>query len=103
MVYPGLRFWYSILTAASLAAASSPYQFQTPIVTSTADDWQKYVRSPARQIIYPKSVLSNYTVGNVTNPDGLLTGHGHTILTRADGESSTRWLHHSGHDPCHRR
>jgi hypothetical protein len=50
---------------------------------STSDSWQQYVRSPPSREIQPVSVLSNYTQGNVTNPNGLLTPGGEpTILTR---------------------
>ena len=46
------------------------------------DDWEKYVRSPPKNIVYPVAIVANYTQGNVTNPNGLLTGHGPTTLNR---------------------
>jgi hypothetical protein len=76
-------FLFAIIRAAAAPAPASPaYQFQNQLGSNGADDWQKYVRSPSTQIIHPKSIVANYTLGNVTNPDGLLTGRGKTILTR---------------------
>ncbi|CAG8953899.1 hypothetical protein HYFRA_00010860 [Hymenoscyphus fraxineus] len=43
------------------------------------DNWQKYVRAPKSKDIKPVKIVSYK--GNVTNPNGLLTGEG-TILTR---------------------
>jgi hypothetical protein len=71
-----------IPAGAAPALASLEYQFQGQLGSNAPDDWQKYVRSPSTQIIHPKIIVANYTLGNVTNPDGLLTGHGKTILTR---------------------
>jgi hypothetical protein len=66
----------------SVHAAPSPYQWQSQLSSASPDDWQKYVRSPATNIVRPVRVLSNYTQGNVTNPVGLLTGKGSTVFTR---------------------
>jgi hypothetical protein len=64
-------------TAAASLEASSP---------APSPDWQKYVRAPSSNIVYPVSVLSNLTLGNVTNPDGLLPGGtGPTVFTRSHG------------------
>jgi hypothetical protein len=49
------------------------------------DQWQKYVRAPSSTTVSPVSIVSNYTQGNVTNPNGLLTiGGAPTILTRPE-------------------
>ncbi|KAK6581207.1 hypothetical protein PZA11_006695 [Diplocarpon coronariae] len=45
-------------------------------------DWERYVRSPRSSIVRPVRVLKTHTRGNITNPDGLLTGRGSTVLTR---------------------
>ena len=46
-------------------------------------DWQKYVRAPSSITVSPVSIVSSYTEGSVTNPEGLLTPGGDpTILTR---------------------
>ncbi|KAE9367272.1 glycoside hydrolase family 78 protein [Stipitochalara longipes BDJ] len=58
------------------------YDGQTQLASESPDDWQKYVRSPANRIVYPASIVANYTQGNVTNPKGLLTGKGSTLFTR---------------------
>ena len=90
MLHHGLLLLHSFLLVASAAPAPASYQFQTQLGSNGADDWQKYIRSPSTQIIYPKTIVANYTLGNVTNADGLLTGHGKTILTRpAPGNSSS--------------
>jgi hypothetical protein len=70
------------------SAAPSPYQWQQSVSSQSEEDWEKYLRSPSSQTVRPASVLQNYTVGNVTNPDGLLTGKGATILTRSPGTSA---------------
>ncbi len=72
------------------------YQWQDQL-SSTREDWQKYVRSPPREIVRPVRVLGNYTRGNVTNPDGLLTGKGSTVLTRSASAQNTTWA--LGADP----
>ncbi|KAG9249088.1 Six-hairpin glycosidase-like protein [Calycina marina] len=66
------------LPATNLTSASS--QLQTDLSKPPA--WQKYVRSPSTKIIHPIGILSNKVTGNVTNPTGLITGKGPTILTR---------------------
>ncbi|PVH79245.1 glycoside hydrolase family 78 protein [Cadophora sp. DSE1049] len=73
--------------------------FITPILADYAwqdqlnarEDWQKYVRSPPTNIVRPVRVLGEYTRGNVTNPEGLLTGNGSTILTRNGTAQNTTW------------
>lgn len=53
---------------------------------ASADDdpsWHKYVRAPPSRLVTPKAIITNYTVGNVTNVDGLITGKSVTHLTRA--------------------
>jgi hypothetical protein len=81
-------FLIAIFPAGAVPApASNANQIQ--LGSSGEDDWQKYVRSPSTQIIHPTSIVANYTQGNVTNPDGLLTGHGTTILTRSNSSSAS--------------
>ncbi|KAJ5085882.1 hypothetical protein N7532_010653 [Penicillium argentinense] len=49
-------------------------------------DWHKYIRSPDKSIVKPRSSLSANTTGGVVNPDGLFGTKGSpTILTRKDG------------------
>ncbi|KAK8135757.1 glycoside hydrolase family 78 protein [Apiospora sp. TS-2023a] len=53
---------------------------------ASADDdpsWHKYVRAPPSRLVTPKAVLTDYTVGNVTDVDGLITGKSVAHLTRA--------------------
>jgi len=66
-------------------ATSSGYQWQKDL--GAPDDWQKYVRSPPTEIVRPVRVLSNYTLGNVTNPNGLLAGES-TVLTMTVSNAS---------------
>lgn len=94
MLHPGSLLLHSLFTflvaiipaGAVPAPASTANQFQ--LGSNSENDWQKYVRSPSTQIIHPTSIVANYTQGNVTNPDGLLTGHGKTILTRSNNSAS---------------
>jgi len=61
--------------------AAAPLETKPP---APSTDWQKYVRAPASNIIYPVSVLSNLTLGNITNPNGLLPGGtAPTVFTRS--------------------
>jgi hypothetical protein len=49
----------------------------------TEQQWQSYVRAPSSTTVSPASIVSNYTQGNVANPEGLLTAGGDpTVLTR---------------------
>lgn len=48
----------------------------------TAPSWQKYVRSPASNTVKPVGVVSDSTVGNVSNPNGLIGGQEPTVLSR---------------------
>ncbi|TVY45561.1 hypothetical protein LOCC1_G004021 [Lachnellula occidentalis] len=76
-------FWGHL--ARCYPAAGSSYQstlgFERP------DDWQKYVQSPAKNVVSPLAIVSNYTQGNITNVDGLLTGQSVTTLTRNSGDT----------------
>ncbi|TVY93866.1 hypothetical protein LAWI1_G000556 [Lachnellula willkommii] len=77
-----VSFWGHI--ARCYPAAESSYQstlgFERP------DDWEKYVQSPATNIVSPVAIVSNYTQGNIKNVEGLLAGQGATTLTRNDGD-----------------
>jgi hypothetical protein len=64
------------------AIGAAPYEGQTQLTPEGPDDWQKYVRSPSSPIVYPARIVASYTQGNVTNPEGLLTGKGSTLFTR---------------------
>lgn len=55
------------------------------------EDWQKYIRAPPTNIVRPVRVLGEYTRGNVTNPEGLLTGKGSTLLARNGTAQNTTW------------
>jgi hypothetical protein len=88
-----------IFTIDLTAAAPSPYQWQQRLGNTSPDDWKKYVRSPPSEIVHPARVLSQYTQGNVTNPDGLLTGKGSTILTRSAPQSNTTYAYAAGPPP----
>jgi len=68
-----------------------------PIIGSTSSQsslasWERYVRAPASQTVYPQSVIPSYTRGNVTNPNGLLcTACGVTTLTREAPPEPPLW------------
>ncbi|PBP21174.1 alpha-L-rhamnosidase [Diplocarpon rosae] len=70
----------------SPAHANYPWQYQ---LNTPRDDWQRYVRAPRTALVRPMRILATHTRGNVTNPDGLLTGRGSTVLSRAASRSST--------------
>jgi hypothetical protein len=92
-------FWHASLDAAAMiflrtillfhsftclwnAIDAASYEGKTQLKPESPDDWQKYVRSPPSPIVYPARIVANYTQGNVTNPEGLLTGKGPTLFTR---------------------
>lgn len=58
--------------------------------TTATDSWQQYIRGPNSTTVYPVQVLSNYTTGNVTNPEGLLQGSS-TVLTRPEPATPPSW------------
>lgn len=55
------------------------------------ESWHKYVRAPASNVVKPKGILEGNTTGDVSNPTGLITGDGPTVLTResADDKAPT--------------
>lgn len=57
----------------SLCGLLLPIFWQLGLSQAT-NDWQRYVRAPSNRIIYPEQVLSGWTTGDVTNPNGLLQG-----------------------------
>jgi hypothetical protein len=71
------------------AIDAASYDGQTQLASEAPDDWQKYVRSPSNRIVYPARIVANYTQGNVTNPQGLLTGKGSTLFTRTPRNTSS--------------
>lgn len=71
------------------AIDAASYDGQALLASETPDDWQKYVRSPPNRIVYPARIVANYTQGNVTNPQGLLTGKGSTLFTRTPRNASS--------------
>jgi hypothetical protein len=81
LIHSFISLFFTI-TPAAAAPSPSSYQLQGSLGNPSPDDWEKYVRSPSKNTVHPVAIVSNYTLGNVTNPNGLLTGHGATILTR---------------------
>jgi hypothetical protein len=71
------------------AIDAAPYEGQIQLTSEGPGDWQKYVRSPPNPTVYPAQIVANYTQGNVTNPEGLLTGRGSTLLTRNPPTNAT--------------
>ncbi|KAI1213356.1 glycoside hydrolase family 78 protein [Annulohypoxylon truncatum] len=49
--------------------------------------WHQYVRAPTNSTVKPKAVLSTYTLGNVTNPEGLIIGSDVTILSHKENDT----------------
>lgn len=49
--------------------------------------WRKYVRGPFGRTISPARLLSKYTSGNISNPDGLLNGTITTLSRHGPNES----------------
>ncbi|RDW80803.1 six-hairpin glycosidase-3 [Coleophoma crateriformis] len=71
------------------SAKHSSYQWQDSLLATTSSSWQAYIRSPATRTVSPASIVANLTLGNVTNPDGLLTSGGQpTTLTRLNASDT---------------
>lgn len=87
---PFSLFFTTIFIACSANAMPSTYQWQDQTtLTKNSESWQQYVRSPQNRTIYPQSIVSNLTMGNVTNPSGLLSPSGGvTTLYRSNGSAT---------------
>ncbi|KAF7518059.1 hypothetical protein G7054_g13591 [Neopestalotiopsis clavispora] len=79
-----LAYWayiHGLIPAALLVADAAQ---------NSSDDtpsWHQYVRAPASRTVLPKDVLSEYTAGNVTNANALVSGKGDTAYLTRDSES----------------
>lgn len=86
------RRWMRLAAVAcTFAVASSlPAERQVTLdldIGSSDTTWQKYVRAPSSRTVAPASLLSEYSLGNVSNGDALVNGStGPTILTRLTSE-----------------
>ena len=79
--------WNKALSAglalvAAIGAQAAPQR-------SDSHDWKQFVRGPSSSTVKPARILSHNTTGKVQNPNGLISGHGPTVLTRngADDEA----------------
>lgn len=78
--------WLLTILAASAAVVSAGPVAQQPI-DSNDTGWQKYVRAPPTRTVLPARILSQYTKGNVSNPNGLLSGgESPAILSRLSAD-----------------
>ncbi len=75
--------------AASLAGAAPDTQH---ILTPDDTSWQRYVRAPLSSSVSPVRVLPQYTLGNVSNSDGLINGRGPALLSRASADADAPTL-----------
>lgn len=58
--------------------------------SGNASSWHKYVRAPPNRTVAPKAILSQYTTGDVTNADALLSDDGNVAyLKRTSSASDT--------------
>ena len=90
LVHSFIVHFLGVHAAPLLESDPDTYQWQTQLLRKP--DWQRYIRSPKTNIIHPVGILSDLTEGNVTNPTGLVTGDGPTILTRTAPSNLTRTL-----------
>lgn len=51
---------------------------------ATDTSWHRFVRSPVSSIVKPIGIVSGGTIGNVSNPNGLIDRQGPTVLSRGD-------------------
>ncbi|KAL7957254.1 glycoside hydrolase family 78 protein [Trichoderma compactum] len=52
--------------------------------TDTETSWHRFVRSPVSSIVKPIGIVPDSTIGNVSNPNGLINRQGPTVLSRGD-------------------
>lgn len=57
------------------------------VAQDNGTSWQGYVRAPPSSSVTPKAVLEQYTTGNVTNSQGIITGDSPTYLNRPSNTS----------------
>lgn len=76
--------WVRSALAAAMAAAgtlaspgAAPEQHR-----HTRPSWERFVRSPKSRTAKPTGIIYGKTIGNVTNPGGMVDGQGLTVLTR---------------------
>ena len=67
-----------------LAAALAAHVAARPQHVERDADWHQYVRSPSSEVVKPARIIERNTTGNVQNANGLITGNGATVLTRAN-------------------
>lgn len=84
---------FANITSSNTTAASAVATLvSNPINQSSFPSWQKYVRSPSSSTVYPVSVVSTETLGQVDNPSALLqTGGAVTTLTRDAPPKGPQW------------
>jgi hypothetical protein len=82
MLFRGLLLFHSFTCLWNSIDAAS----HNTLTPDASANWQKYVRSPPNRIVSPARIVASYTQGNVTNPEGLLTGKGSTIFTRKSSD-----------------
>ncbi|KAI8635000.1 glycoside hydrolase family 78 protein [Xylariaceae sp. FL1651] len=63
-----------------------------PTVAQDPPTWQQYVRAPNSTIVRPATILSDYTQGDITDAEGLVTGAATTVLNRAASSNQTTTL-----------
>lgn len=82
------RTWLALFVlATAVSGASSSLASQQQLLDSNDTAWHRYVRAPASKRVVPARILSQYTVGNVTNERCLVgnsvsPGSCSTVLTR---------------------
>ncbi|KAI0166216.1 glycoside hydrolase family 78 protein [Xylariaceae sp. FL1272] len=78
---------HSLLASVLRLAA---FVLPSTIFAQDSPSWQQYVRAPSSRIVRPKTILSDHTQGNITNPDGMITGEATTIFSQtADSTENT--------------
>lgn len=77
------------VAAAATGVFSSPNPASSKLQQQHARyGWQRFVRSPDSNVVRPRGILSRETVGNVSNPYGMIDEKGPTILTRSTVNST---------------
>ncbi|KAI0127468.1 Six-hairpin glycosidase-like protein [Xylariales sp. AK1849] len=82
--------WLLLLFVSSLWTFLHLWGPRTLVVEAQGNDtnWHQYVRAPPSRIVSPQAILSQYTEGNVSNPDAIINGGNLAYLTRKSNSSA---------------
>jgi hypothetical protein len=70
-----------VLLLAVLVSATAQFGWQQ---RDTVPTWTKYVKAPPSRTVSPTGIVADSVSGDVSNPNGLISKTGPTVLTRSN-------------------